>query len=123
MEPAPSVTPSEDERLWAMLAHVLTLISAFVAPLVIYLVFQNRSKFVAFHALQSLFFHLAVWVVGLVLLVLIVTVVLACVAIPLASLVGIGALVYMLVAAIKAHQGERFEYAIVGPLARGIVGL
>ena len=124
METAPpSAQPTEEERLWAMLAHVLTFVSAFIAPLVIYFVYRERSKFVAFHAMQSLLFHLGLWVIAFALIVMVITVVLACVAIPLSWIVTIGALVYVIVIAIRAHQGQLAEYVLVGPMAKSIVGL
>jgi uncharacterized membrane protein len=41
----------------ALLAHVLSIFSGFIAPLVFYLV-KRDSKFVSFHALQSLAWHI-----------------------------------------------------------------
>ncbi|MFA4028390.1 MAG: hypothetical protein GDYSWBUE_000270 [Candidatus Fervidibacterota bacterium] len=120
---------TDEERLWAMLGHLLALlgyvawIGAYIAPLVIYLVYKDKSQFVAFHALQSLFFQLSLLVVGVVCALLILTIVFACVAIPLLILVSVGALVYIIVAAIKAYNGELFEYWLVGKWARQIVGI
>src|SRR5262245_10401037 len=53
----PQNGPTNDERSMAMLAHVLSIFSSFIAPLVIYLVKRKESRFVAFHALQALIFH------------------------------------------------------------------
>lgn len=123
----PNVT--DEERLWAMLAHLLALLGyvvwfgAYVAPLVIYLVYKDKSPFVAFHALQSLFFQLALLVVGVICALLALTIVLACIVIPVAAVVAVGALVYIIVAAIKAYNGELFEYWLVGKWARQIVGI
>lgn len=120
---------TEEERLWAMLSHLLALLGyivwfgAYVAPLVIYLVYKDKSKFVAFHALQSLFFQLALLVVGLICLLLALTIVLACIAIPLALVVWVLALAYIIVAAIRAYNGDLFEYWLVGRWARQIVGI
>src|SRR5215510_276493 len=50
-------TPSSDEKTLAMLAHVLQVVSWFIAPLVILLI-KRESKFVRFHALQVLLLHL-----------------------------------------------------------------
>ena len=108
-----------------MLAHLLALlgyvvwIGAYVAPLVIYLVYKDKSQFVAFHALQSLFFQLALLVVGMVC----VPLVLCVIGIPLLFLLSVGALVYIIVAAIHAYNGELFEYWLVGKWARQIVGI
>lgn len=49
--------PSQDEKTFALLAHVLGIFSGFIAPLVLFLV-KRDSKFVAFHALQSLAWHI-----------------------------------------------------------------
>jgi len=66
--PAP-LTPSE-ERSWAMLAHLsilLNLVTGLLGPvgaLIIYLVYKDRSRYVAYHSLQSLIFQLIAWVGG-----------------------------------------------------------
>ena len=49
--------PSHDEKTFALLAHVLGIFSGFIAPLVFFLV-KRDSKFVSFHALQSLAWHI-----------------------------------------------------------------
>jgi uncharacterized Tic20 family protein len=48
--------PTEDERTMAMLAHLLMAFSGFIGPLVIFCVKQN-SRFVRFHSLQALIWH------------------------------------------------------------------
>jgi uncharacterized protein len=48
--------PTQDERTFALLAHVLGIFSGFIAPLVFFLV-KRESKFVSFHALQALTWH------------------------------------------------------------------
>jgi len=53
--------PTQDERTFALLAHVLGIFSGFIAPLVFFLV-KRDSKFVSFHALQSLAWHIAYFV-------------------------------------------------------------
>jgi len=120
---------TDEERLWAMLAHLLALLGyvtwlgAYIAPLVIYLVYKDKSHFVAFHALQSLFFQLALLVVAAICALLAITIVLACIAIPLAIVMSVGALAYIIVAAIRAYNGELFEYWLIGKWARQIVGI
>lgn len=49
--------PTQDERTMAFLAHLLQVFTGFIAPLVIYCVKQD-SRFVKFHALQSLIWQL-----------------------------------------------------------------
>lgn len=55
-------TPTPDERTMAFLAHLLQVFTGFIAPLVIYCVKQD-SRFVKFHALQSLIWQLCYMVV------------------------------------------------------------
>jgi len=45
--------PTQDERSMAFLAHLLQVFAGFIAPLVIFCIKQD-SRFVKFHALQSL---------------------------------------------------------------------
>jgi len=55
--PGPGLyAPTQDEKTFALLAHVLGIVLGFMAPLVIYLV-KRESRFVSFHALQSLVWH------------------------------------------------------------------
>ncbi|MGH9741291.1 MAG: DUF4870 domain-containing protein [Candidatus Acidiferrum sp.] len=49
--------PTQDERTIAFLAHLLQVFTGFIAPLVIYCVKQD-SRFVKYHALQSLIWQL-----------------------------------------------------------------
>jgi uncharacterized protein len=61
--------PTEDERTMAFLAHLLQVFTGFLAPLVIYCVKQN-SRFVKYHALQSLVWQLcymALFLVGIMI--------------------------------------------------------
>ena len=61
----------KDERTWSMLSHLSVLvwpITGFlpVAPLIIWLVYNDRSPRVGFHALQSLWYQVAWLVLGTV---------------------------------------------------------
>ncbi len=55
-------SPANDERTFALLAHVLAIFSGFIAPLVIFLI-KRDSKFVSFHALQALAWHVLYMVI------------------------------------------------------------
>ncbi len=117
---------TQDEKLWAMLAHLAGLLGyvggilQYVAPLVIYLVYKDKSRFVAFHALQSLYFQLAVLVASIALGA--VAIATCGIGAGLLVALGVGAIVYVIVAAIKANQGEWFEYWLVGQWARRTIG-
>lgn len=124
------VRPSAEERQWAMLAHLsilLNLISAIGGPIaafLIYLFYRERSRYVAFHALQSLVFQLFAWVTGgliagitwgiaLALTALVVGICLipfAC----LLSLIPIAAIGYGIFGAVACSRGEDFRYWLIG---------
>lgn len=56
--PAALPVPTEDEKSLAMLNYILSIFSGWLAPLIIWII-KRESKFVAFHAAQTLFWHLA----------------------------------------------------------------
>lgn len=114
-----------DERLWAMLAHLsallgyVVLLGQYIAPLVIYLVYRERSRFVAFHALQALYFQLALLILWVIVFILTF---ITCGLGAIFALVPIVLnLVFVLIAAIRAYNGEWYELPLVGAMARGSV--
>ena len=130
--PAP-LTPSE-ERSWAMLAHLsilLNLVTGLLGPvgaLIIYLVYKDRSRYVAYHSLQSLIFQLIAWVGGGILtgvawaitgVLSAILVGLLCIPIALViSLIPLGAIVYGIIGGIQCNQGQDFRYWLVGDWVR-----
>jgi uncharacterized protein len=135
--PPPYITPltPSDERNWAMLAHLSVLLNLITgilgtaAALVIYLVYKDRSKYVAYQSLQSLIMQLIVWVGGGVIvgaawgLTGILSAVLVGVAcIPFAvclSVLPLVAVVYGVIGGIQCSQGRDFRYWLVGDWVRG----
>ena len=61
-----------DARMWAMLTHILALVAlfvsggmlAFLVPLIVWLVFRERSVLIDYHAKQNLNLQLTLLVVG-----------------------------------------------------------
>lgn len=126
---SPNDSLSADEKLWGMLAHLLTLLAyvsvlgQYIAPLVIYLVYKDRSPFVAFHALQALLFQLLALavVVALGLFTIITLGLGALLTVPLMFALGVAVLVYTILAAIAANQGNWYELPFAGRWARGML--
>ncbi len=140
--PAPAAAPyvaplplsPSDERTWAMLAHLsvlLNLVTGFLgvgAALLIYLLYKDRSRYVAFQALQAFFFQLIFWgggglLIGLmwagvgVLSALLVGLILIPVALLLTivlALFPLIAVVYGVIGAIQTGQGADFRYWLIG---------
>lgn len=57
-------TPSNDDKLFATLAHLSPFVSAFVGPLLVLLLFSDKAPYVKYHAMQALVFQAALWVGG-----------------------------------------------------------
>jgi len=126
----PSPLTPQEERTWAMLAHLsilLNLVSGFIgvfAPLVIYIIFRERSRYVAFQSLQAFVFQLLAWVGGGVIAAiawflsgLLSTILIGCLCVPIAllfSLIPLGALVYGVIGGIQCSQGRDFRYWLIG---------
>lgn len=111
--PGQQSMPPDQERLWAMLAHLLSFVAAylflgFVAPLVVLLVFGPRSAYVRAHAVESLNFNLT-WllygIVGVILAFLLI-------GIPILIALGIAYLVLVVIASVRANNGEFFRYPL-----------
>jgi uncharacterized Tic20 family protein len=105
--------PPDQERLWGMLAHLLSFVAAyialgFVAPLVVLLVFGQRSAYVRAHAVESLNFNLS-W-----LLYAVIAGILLIIGIGLLILIalGIAYVVLVVIASIRANNGEFFRYPL-----------
>lgn len=97
--------PTSDEKTWAMLAHLSPLIASviglpFLGPLVVWLIYKDKSAFVADQAKESLNFQIAVMIAMVVSL-------LTCVG-PI--VVAVGAIVYEIVACVEASKGVLYRY-------------
>jgi hypothetical protein len=133
--PVQASIPDSEERTWAMLAHLsilLNLVSGFLGPVaafIIYLVYKDKSRYVAYQSLQAFVFQLIWWVgagafiaVMWVFVGLLSAVVIGLCLIPFAiliSLIPLAALVYGVVGGIHANQGDDFRYWLIGDWLRG----
>ena len=110
--------PMED-RTWAALAH-LSGLAGYLIPLggvVVPIVFMiTRKDDPVIHAIakQALMLNILCFILGLLVVLLYITVVLLPLGILLSVLVGLMALGLPIVGAVKASQGEYFEYPLVG---------
>jgi len=124
--PSASMTgaPSAEERQWAMFAHLSALLGAlltgvwgggwgcFIGPLVIWLVKKDTMPFVNDQGKEALNFNITVAIAFVVLFLLSVMTlgIGLIIAIPLWIIIGIGWLVFTIIAAIKANEGVLYRY-------------
>lgn len=104
--PAP-LSPS-DERLWATLAHVGPILTSFLAPLLIWLILRDRSRFVDDQGKEALNFQIflaIVYVVGVITTFILVGFLI----LPAAWILSI---VFGIQGAIVAGRGELYRYPL-----------
>lgn len=99
----PDYTPTGDEKNLAILSHILTFVAPILAPLIIYLIKKDESRYVAYHAKESLNFQITLMIVVLILLVSIIGILFLWV-------VGIAAFVLVIIATIRASEGVLYKY-------------
>lgn len=125
------LSPAE-EKQWAMISHFSVLINIFTGfvgagvPLVIYFIYKDRSRYVAYHSLQALIMQAICSFGGLLLAVLIgglsqLIPFAGLICLPISCLFGLlplVALVYGTYGGIKINQGEDFKYWMIGDWVR-----
>jgi uncharacterized protein len=110
---APGTVPTDNERTWAMLAHLAALFGLLVpvignalGPWLVWLSKRDESPFVASQAREAVNFNLTVSLAAILCSLLM----LVFVGFLLGSALFIAWLVLTLVAAIKASEGEEYRY-------------
>jgi uncharacterized membrane protein len=84
---------------------------------------EKQSRFVRFHAFQSLLFHgvlIVIWVAFLVGGTVLGSVsgILSVILLPVEIIVGLGALALAILLMVKANGNQEFELPVIGPMAR-----
>lgn len=102
---APQQPPGSDEKTLALLSHILTIVAPILAPLIIYLVKKDESPYVAYHAKESLNFQISIAIYVILLFISIIGILLVWV-------VGLLAFVLVILATIKASEGQFYKYPL-----------
>jgi len=106
--PAPTGTAPADQRTMALVAHILGIFTWFIGPLIIWMINKDDSSksFVTDQAKEALNFQITITIAMLISFVLMVVIIGGL----LAPLVGILNLVFCIIAAVKANNGEAYRY-------------
>ncbi|PTM58474.1 DUF4870 domain-containing protein [Desmospora activa] len=124
------ITLSSDDRTWGMLAHlgafagmIFPLIGNILGPLIIWLVKKEESSFVNDQGKEALNFQITIAAIGIVLgiisgifgfILTLIFPIAGLLVLILVSLIpialGICAMVFMIIAAVKANKGEYYRY-------------
>jgi uncharacterized protein len=103
---------AEDERIWGVIAHLGALFSSFLVPLFIFVLFKDRSEYVAKHAKEALNFQISMVIFAVIGVFLCCTIVGLVIGVPMLLLMGVFHFIFCLIATIKASNNENYEYPI-----------
>lgn len=99
----------DEEKLWAIGAHLGPLLIGFIAPLLVWLLFKDRSAFLDRHGKEALNMQISyaiyIFVAAVSILLLI--------GIVLLPLVLLAWVVLMIIATIKAANFEDYRYPLI----------
>ena len=111
----PTPSPNQEERTWAMAAHLSAFAGHFIpfghifGPLVIWLVKRERSEFVADQAREALNAQISITIYAAVAAVLILVVI----GLPLLFLLWLLDIIFIIIAAVSANDGRRYRYPLI----------
>lgn len=109
-EEYPLFTPASDDRVLAMLSHILALIGGlgFIAPLIIWLLKKDdpQASFVTENAKESLNFQITVIILGIISVILIVVFI----GVLLIWALEIANIVLVIIATVRANEGKIYRY-------------
>jgi uncharacterized membrane protein len=95
-----------------------------IIPAVIFLVLEpyNKSRFVRFHAWQSIFFNVAWWILWIGLRIVFHMPFLGFLTFLIWPVIWLGGLIVWIILVIKANQGQMFKLPVIGDLAQQQAG-
>jgi uncharacterized protein len=114
VEQTASDGPSAEERQWGMIAHISALVGFvipfgnIIGPLIVWQMKKNDMPFVERQGKEALNFQITVTIAFFVCILLSFILI----GFLLMPVVGIGALVLAIIAAIQANQGVEYQYPI-----------
>jgi hypothetical protein len=111
---------NKDARMWAMFCHlgglagiIVPVIGNIVAPLIIWQIKKDEHPFVDEQGKEAVNFQISMSLYGLVGSLACLITCIGAVLIPFVlGAVGIVALVFLLIAAVKANNGEHYRYPL-----------
>lgn len=99
----------DEEKLWAIGAHLGPLLLGFVAPLVVWLVFKDRSAFLDRQGKEALNFQLSYLIYFIVAMFTIVLLI----GFLLVPIVMVAWVVFMVIATVKSSNFEDYRYPLI----------
>ena len=116
--PPPAGAPSAEERQWGLFGHLSSLSGLIVpfgnliGPLILWLIKKDTMAFASDQAKEAFNFNITLLIIGvaLFLLTLITFGIGIFITVPLGIVLGIAWLVFTIIGAMKANEGEAYRY-------------
>ncbi|RRJ85595.1 DUF4870 domain-containing protein [Gulosibacter macacae] len=124
--PHPQAGPNGEDRTAAVVAHLSAPIAAivsagwlsFVGPLIVWLIYKDRSPFVRTAAAQSFNYQITMWLTGIVGWILIFTIVLFPIGLLMLLVSSVMAIILGVWGAIRTAGGNQYRYPWNVPLLK-----
>lgn len=115
----PGTMPPAEERNWAMGCHLAAL-SGFIGipagniigPLIVWLIKKDQSAYINDQGKESVNFHISLWIYTLLSGLLWFTIVLIPLAFLLWGIIYIAGIVYTILGAVAASNGQSYRYPL-----------
>ncbi|WP_041616377.1 DUF4870 domain-containing protein [Spirosoma linguale] len=112
--PVPTPMSESDIRMWAMLTHLSALTGLFtgigfiIAPVIVWQIQKDKSAYIDYHGKEAVNFQITIALVSAISFLLMFILI----GFVLIWIVGIVWLVFTIIAAIKANNGEYYRYPL-----------
>lgn len=103
------VQPTDDEKLFAALIYITSFFTTIIGPLVIWLIKRDESKFIDHHGKEYLNFIISYFIYSVVAWVSVIILI----GFILGPIVTIAALVFTIIAIVKAFKGEMYRIPFI----------
>ena len=131
---------NNDDKLLALFSHLSIVIGGILVPIIIWAIKKNQSKFVRFHALQAIFYHIIYSVIaGFVIAILMIVffgsmgfqfssryahhdsppvflVIFMFILIGIVTLMILAAIAYGIYLAVKSYGGDKTKIPVIGKI-------
>ncbi|MDR0572773.1 MAG: DUF4870 domain-containing protein [Tannerella sp.] len=94
-----------DEKSFVVLMHASQFLSSFIAPLIMWILFKNKSRRVDEAGKNILNFEMSFYIYSLLLCI-------TCIGSVLVPFIAIAAVIFIIIAIIKAVNGETWSYPL-----------
>ncbi|WP_312472616.1 DUF4870 domain-containing protein [Neobacillus sp.] len=98
-----------DERLLAAGIYVLGLFFPVIAPLIIWLIKKDESSYIDYHGKEYFNFAISYFIYSIIASILVIVII----GIFLLWALGIAVLIFTIIAAVKAYEGNEYRFPLI----------